>query len=99
MLLLNLLFDSGGTTQKQAQLFDAGGFVSGMDWCPMSEEESSSESSGRFLYVDLGAEVNDQYRTAIQAVPRRLNPRSSNSTEPDWRTASRSQRQHPDLVD
>jgi hypothetical protein len=40
------MFDSrklGGSSQRQANLFDAGGYVSGLEWCPMSETESSSE--------------------------------------------------------
>lgn len=27
---------------RQCQVFDAGQYVSGMDWCPMSEEDSAS---------------------------------------------------------
>jgi hypothetical protein len=40
------MFDSrklGGFSQRQANLFDVGGYVSGLEWCPMSETESSSE--------------------------------------------------------
>lgn len=32
----------GGGSLRQCQVFDAGQYVSGMDWCPMSEEDSAS---------------------------------------------------------
>ena len=37
------MFTTRKLGQKQANLFDAGGFVSGIEWCPMAEIESSSE--------------------------------------------------------
>jgi hypothetical protein len=34
-----------GGSMRQCQVFDAGQYVSGMDWCPMSEEDSASKSA------------------------------------------------------
>ncbi|KAJ9115972.1 hypothetical protein QFC22_005115 [Naganishia vaughanmartiniae] len=34
-----------GGSMRQCQVFDAGQYVSGMDWCPMSEEDSASRST------------------------------------------------------
>jgi hypothetical protein len=53
----------------------------------------------KFCETSWDFKVNDQYRTGIQAVPRCLDTRSSNSAQPDWRIATRSSRQHSDLVD
>ncbi|KAJ9093228.1 hypothetical protein QFC19_008434 [Naganishia cerealis] len=40
-----------GGSMRQCQVFDAGQFVSGMDWCPMSEEDSAKRGFRQYLAV------------------------------------------------